>query len=108
MSWRGTLGFWRGGGGDFFDADGVGPLGDEGVSFFHRHPGIFHKHLWAFAAAPGEIVEEVFPADAVRTGRGIDFGLAAFDEAGQIVHLMLRFRATVCKVAGLIFNCLTQ
>ena len=26
---------------------------------------------------PGEIVEEVLPADAVRTGWGIDFGLAS-------------------------------
>jgi hypothetical protein len=33
--------------------------------------------LRAFAATPGEIVEEVFPADAVRAGWGIDFGLAS-------------------------------
>ena len=84
------LGLWRCGGGDFFDADGVGPLGDEGVSFFHRHPGILHEHLRAFAATPGKIVEEVLPADAVRAGWGIDSCLAAFDEAGQIVHRVLR------------------
>ncbi len=57
------LGFRRGGGGGFFDADGVGPLGNEGVACFHRHPGILHKHLRAFAAAPGQIVEEVIPID---------------------------------------------
>ena len=73
------LGLWRRGGGDFFDADGVGPFGNEGVTFFHRHSGILHEHLRAFAAAPDEIVEEVLPADAVRAGWGIDFGLAAFD-----------------------------
>jgi len=76
---RGTLGFWCGGCWGFFDADGVGPLGDEGVSFFHCHPGILHEHLRAFAATPDEIVEEVLPADAVRAGWGIDFGLATFD-----------------------------
>ena len=90
MCRRGALGFWRCGGGDFFDADGVGPLGDEGVSFFHRHPGILHKHLRAFAATPGEIAEEVLPADAVGAGRGIDSCLAAFDHASQIVHRVLR------------------
>ena len=56
MAWG--LGFWHCGGWDFFDADGVGPLGDVGVSFFHRHPGILHKHLRVFAAARGEIAEE--------------------------------------------------
>ncbi len=86
------LGFWRCGGGDFFDADGVGPFGYEGISFFHRHPGIFHKHLRAFAATPGEIAEEVLAADTVRAGWGIDSCLAAFDEAGQIVHSILRIR----------------
>ena len=85
-------GLLSGGGGGFFYADGVGPLGDEGVSFFHRHPGILHKHLRAFAATPGEIAEEVLPADAVRAGWGIDSCLAAFDHAGQIVHSILRFR----------------
>jgi len=35
--------------------------------------------LRAFAATLGEIVEEVFPADAVCAGWGIDFGLATFD-----------------------------
>lgn len=83
---RSTLG--RG----FFDSDGVGPLGDVGVSFFHRHSGILHKHLRAFAATPGEIVEEVLPADAVCAGWGIHSCLAAFDEAGQIVHYIPRFR----------------
>jgi hypothetical protein len=71
-------------GGDCFDADGVGPLGDVGVSFFHRHACILHKHLRAFAATPGEIAEEVLPADAVRAGWGIDSRLAAFNPAGQI------------------------
>jgi hypothetical protein len=87
--WCGTLGFWRGGGGGFFDADGVGPFGDEGVSFFHRHPGILHKHLRAFAAAPGEIAQEMGSADTVGAGWSIDFGLAAFDHTGQVVHSSL-------------------
>jgi len=86
------LGFWCWGGGGFFNTDGVGPFGDEGVSFFHRHPGILHEHLWASAATPGEIVEEVLPTDAVCAGWGIDFRLAAFNETGQIVHSILRFR----------------
>ena len=76
------LGFWYCGGGDFFNADGVGPFGDEGVSFFHRHPGILEKHLRAFAASPGEKVKKVLAADAVGAGRGIDSCLAAFDETG--------------------------
>ena len=92
MYWREALGFWRCSGGDFFYSDGIGPLGDVGVSFFHRHSCILQKHLWAFAAAPGEIVEEVLPADAVCAGRGIHSCLAAFDEAGQIVHCIPRFR----------------
>ena len=89
---RGMLGHWRWGGGGFFDADGIGPFGDVGVSFFHCHACILHEHLWAFAASPGEVVEEVLPADAVCTGWGIDSCLAAFDEAGQIVHCIPRFR----------------
>ena len=71
---------WRGGG--FLDADGAGPFSDEGVTFFHRRPGILHEHLRAFAAAPSEVSEEVLTADAVRAGWGIDSGLAAFDYAG--------------------------
>jgi hypothetical protein len=51
----------------------------RGVSFFHRHPGILHEHLRTFAATPGEIVEEVLTADAVRAGWGIDSCLAAID-----------------------------
>jgi hypothetical protein len=86
------LGFWRGGGGGFFYSDGVGPFSDIGVSFFHRHPGILHKHLRAFAPSPGEIAEEVLSADAVCAGWGIDSCLAALDHAGQIVHSILRFR----------------
>ena len=89
---RGALDFWRCGGGDFFDADGVGPLGYEGVSFFHRHPCILHEHLWAFAAAPGEIAQEMFSADAVSASRSIYLGLAALNHTGEVVHLMLRFR----------------
>jgi hypothetical protein len=55
---REALCFWRGGGGGFFDSDGVGPFDDERVSLFHRHPGILHKHLRAFASSPGAIDEE--------------------------------------------------
>jgi hypothetical protein len=47
--------------------------------------------LRAFAATPGEIAEEVLPADAVGAGLVIDSRLAAFDQAGQIVHSILRF-----------------
>ena len=86
------LGFWCCGDWDFFDSDGVGPLGDVGVSFFHRHSCILQKHLRAFAATPGEIVEEVLSADAVCAGWGIYSCLAAFDEAGQIVHGIPRIR----------------
>lgn len=88
----GALGFRCGGGGGFFDSDGAGPFGYEGVTFFHCHPCILHEHLRAFAAAPGEIGEEVFTADTVRAGWGIDSCLAAFDHAGQVVHSILRFR----------------
>jgi len=104
VRWGVALGLWRCAGWDFFDSDGVGPLGDEGVSFFHRHPGILHKHLWAFSATPGEIVEEVLPADAVRAGWGIDSPLATFDHAGQIVHRVLRLVTAVCRREGRIFN----
>ena len=98
---RRALGFrCCGGGGGFFDADGVGPFGDQGVSFFHRHPGILHKHLRAFAAAPGEIGEKVLPADAVGAGRGVDSCLAAFDETGQVVHSILRFSRMLKKTAS--------
>jgi hypothetical protein len=89
---RVALGLWGRGGGGFFNTDGVGPFGDEGVSFFHGHPGILHEHLWASAATPGEIAEEVLPTDAVCAGWGIDPRLATFDETGQIVHSTLRFR----------------
>ena len=99
-----ALGFWRCGGWDFFDADGVGPFGDEGVSFFHRHPGIPHKHLWAFAAAPGEIAQEMCSADAMGAGWSIDPRLAALDHAGEVVHLILQLRAIVCRMEGLIIN----
>ena len=56
-----ALGFWRGGGGGFFYSDGVGSFGDEGVSFFHRHPGILHKHLRVFAAARAHIIHDGSP-----------------------------------------------
>ena len=88
--WRGALGFWCRGGGGLFDADGVGPFGDEGVSFFHRHPGILHKHLRAFAAAPGEIAQEMGSTDTVGAGWSIDFGLAAMDHTSEIVHPILQ------------------
>ncbi len=86
------LGIWRGGSVGFFDADGIGPFGDEGVSFFHRHPGILHEHLWAFAASPGEIAQEMGSADAMGAGWSIDFGLAALNHTGQIVHSILPTR----------------
>jgi hypothetical protein len=89
MSWRGMLGHWRGGGGGFFYSDGVGPFGDIGVSFFHRHPGILHEHLRAFAAAPGEITQEMGSTDAMGASWGIDLGLAALNHTGQIVHSIL-------------------
>ena len=102
--WRGALGFWCRGGGGLFDADGVGPFGDEGVSFFHRHPGILHKHLWAFAAAPGEIAQEMCSADTMGAGWSIDFGLAAVDHTSEIVHRILQLRAIVCRTEGVIIN----
>jgi hypothetical protein len=68
------------------------PIRRRGGLVLPCHPGILHEHLRPFAATPGEIVEEVFPADAVCAGWGIDFRLAAFDETGQIVHSILRFR----------------
>ena len=104
MCRRGALGFWCCGGWDFFDADGVGPLGDVGVSFFHLHSCILHKHLRTFAATPGEIAEEVLSADAVRAGWGIDSCLAAFDQTGQIVHFIPRSETTVCRTDGLIIK----
>lgn len=98
------LGFRRCGGGGFFDTDGVGPFGDEGVSFFHRHPGILHKHLRAFASAPGEIAQEMGSADAMGTGWGIDFGLAAVDHTSEVVHRVLQLRGIVCRMEGVIIN----
>ena len=91
--WREALGLWCWSGGDFFDADGIGPLGDERVTIFHRQSCILNKHLRALATTPDEIVEEVLPADAVRAGWGIYSCFAAFNEAGQIVHSILPFRS---------------
>ena len=81
-----TLEFWRCTGGNIFNADGAGPFGNDGVSFFHRHPGIREKHLGAFSPTPGEIAQEVLTADTLGAGRGIHSCFAACDEASQIVH----------------------
>lgn len=87
-----TLGFWRWDGRDFFNADSDGPFGDEGVSFFHRHSCVLHEHLRAFAATPGEIAKKMLPADTVCAGWSVDFRLAAFNYAGEVVHSPLQFR----------------
>lgn len=87
-----TLGFWRWDGRDFFNADGAGPFGDEGISFFHRHSCILHEHLWAFSATPGEIAKKVLPADTVCTGWSVDFRLAAFNYAGEVMHSIPRLQ----------------
>ena len=81
LSW-----FWCGGGGGFFDADGFGPFANERVALVHGHSGVGREHLRPFAAAPGEEAEEVFFAEVLGAGRGVDTSLATSDQAVQVVH----------------------
>lgn len=70
----------------FFDADGFDPFGYDNVALFHRHPGIFVKHLRASAAAPGEELQEVISAHGSCAGRGIGVGLAIGNTAVGVLH----------------------
>ena len=85
----GALALWRVGG-DFVDLDGLLPFGGDGVAFFHRHGGVFHKHLWAPAAAPGQEVDEVVFADRLGAGRGIGTGLAILNATVDVMHSVPR------------------
>lgn len=78
------LGFWNGR--CFEEGYGFGPFGGNGITLLHGQTSVVGKHLGAFAAAPGEKTQEMFLAHALRTGRGIDFGLATLDQTVQFIH----------------------
>ena len=69
-----------------FDTDGLDPFGCDDVSLFHRHPGVFVKHLLASAAAPGEELQEVISTYGLCTGRCVGFGLTIGNTAVGILH----------------------
>lgn len=73
-------------GGHFVDADGFLPFGGDGVAFFHRHRGVLQKHLRAFAAAPGEEVDEMVLADGLGAGGGVRAFQAIGDAAAGVMH----------------------
>ena len=85
----------------FPKAKGFLPFGGNGIAFFHRHRGVFVKHLRASAAAPGEKVEEVIFADRACAGRGIGSGLAVWNTADGVVHRALLIQCrSVCRSAS--------
>jgi len=69
-----------------FDTDGLDPFGCDNIAFFHRHPGVFVKHLLASAAAPGEELQEMISTYGLCTGRGVGFGLAIGNTAVGVLH----------------------
>jgi hypothetical protein len=74
------------GGGCFDDGYCLGPFYGDHIPLFHGQAGIMDKHLWAFAAAPREKAQEMFLADALCAGGGVDFGSTTLDQAIQFVH----------------------
>lgn len=73
-------------GGDFVDLDGLLPFGGDGVAFVHGHGGVFHEHLRAAAAAPGQEVQEVVFADRLGAGRCIGSPLAILNATIDVMH----------------------
>jgi hypothetical protein len=84
VRWTLQLGCWSSGG--FDDGNGFGPFGGDSIALLHGETGVMDKHLCAFAAAPGEVVQKMFLAHVLCAGRGIDFGLAALDQTAQFIH----------------------
>ena len=77
---------------DFIDPDGLDPFGGDGVARFHRHRGIFVKHLWTSPTAPGEKVQEVVFAQGLGAGRSIGSCVAIGNTAMNVMHGNPRFR----------------
>ena len=85
--------FWsglRGVGGDFVDLNGLLPFGGDCVALFHRHGGIFQKHLRPAAAAPREEIQEVVFAQGLGARRCVRIGLAVWCAAVDVMHSVPR------------------
>lgn len=91
-------------GGDFVDPDGLDPFGGDSVARFHRHRGIFVKHLWASPAAPGEKVQEVVFAQGLGAGRSIGSCVAIGNTAMNVMHGNPRIRCVSMPIGGLDFQ----
>ena len=65
--------------GQVFRAEGLEPFTCDHITFFHRHAGIFTKHLWAPSPPPREEAENVILADSMGTCRRIHSRLTPVD-----------------------------
>jgi hypothetical protein len=65
--------------GQVFSAEGLEPLTRDHIAFFHRHAGIFTKHLWAPSPPPREEAEKVILADSMGACRRIHSRLTSVD-----------------------------
>jgi len=83
----------------FFDADCFDPFGHDDVALFHRHPGIFVKHLRASAAAPSEELQKMISAHGLCAGWGIGLGLAIGNTAVSVLHGVPFLRRSSMPVA---------
>ena len=65
--------------GQVVGAEGLEPLTRDHIAFFHRHAGIFTKHLWAPSPPPREEAEKVILADGMGACRRIHSRLTSVD-----------------------------
>jgi hypothetical protein len=89
---------------DFVDPDGLDPFRGDGVARFHRHRGVFVKHLRASPASPREKVQEVVFAQGLGTGWSVGSGFAIGNAAMNVVHGTPRFRTASMPIGALDFQ----
>lgn len=65
--------------GQVVGAEGLEPLTRDHIAFFHRHAGIFTKHLRAPSPPPREEAEKMVLADSMGTRRRVHSRLTSVD-----------------------------
>ena len=75
--------------GEVFSAESLEPLTGNCITFFHRHAGVFAKHLGSAPTPPREESEEVILADRPGTRRRIHSRLTTINKTTLSAHLCL-------------------
>lgn len=91
-------------GGNFVDLNGLLPFGGDGVAFFHRHGGVFQKHLGTTASAPREEIEEMVLAQGLGASRCVGVGLTVWCAAVDVMHSVPRVMGLSMPVGSLDFQ----